>query len=44
MGVYSSPKLNKYFIQIDIKDQELCVNIKWGHHAIVANNKGELID
>lgn len=42
-SIYSSPrlKLKKYFIQIDIKNCDLYINIKWGHHAIVANNKGE---
>ena len=42
-SIYSSPqlKLKKYFIQINIKNCEMHIHIKWGHHAILANNKGE---
>lgn len=43
---YSNKTLKKYYISIDIKDRELHINLKWGHHAIVANNNniGEPLD
>lgn len=36
-GFYLNAILKKYFISIDVQDEKLLINFKWGHHAIVAN-------
>ncbi len=38
-GIYANPTLKKYYLSIDVQDQNLLINFKWGHHAIVANEK-----
>lgn len=36
-GFYLNAMLKKYFISIELQNEKLLINFKWGHHAIVAN-------
>ena len=43
IGYFSAVKANadlrKYFISIKIQEQDLHIDFKWGHHAIIANGE-----
>lgn len=36
-NLYANATLKKYFISIEVLNEKLLINFKWGHHAIVAN-------